>query len=810
MKIDVKVKMKRIVVLGIVFFMALSACSTGGNENNETRITTTTATGGATTFPPVQTTTSVPRPTTTSSLEPTTTSVQTPITTSTPAPATTTAPEPTTNNVNPQNAMLYPVMKSSDEWGYIDSNGDLVIDYIYDKSYFFSEGLASVSLNGKWGFVNLHGEFVIDPQYESCNNFHDGLAKVTWKEGEDYVGGYINKAGELLFKGFGYLFHDERALVQIENNFGYIDNKGKIVIEPVYDFAEGFSEGYARVYKDGWEEGWEGFIDTGGEVKIFLDYTSYSIYTRGFRGFRNGLASVRMKGNDGKFGFIDKDGNIVIEMIYDDTYGFSDGTAAVKYEGKWGYIDTKGEWVIEPQYDVCTPFREGFAFARPFGYKSGVSDDPYGGTLHGLGMIDTEGNFITEKIITYVVDGGGYTFLNEWQTLFKGELARMVLDDGRLVYLNKSGGIVWPRTSVAQEPTPTTPTTPTTPATPATPEAYITPFSDVRNNWNTNPNIPKEGNFRPEDIKTFWFNADTVFPGNEDLAEEIIENGKNPGLGIRALHERGITGRGVKVAIIDQNLAQPFHSEYGDRIMEYIDFGTNQGPESGSMHGPAVASLLVGQNCGTAPDAELYFAAAPSWKKDSAYYAEALRWIIETNRELPEGEKIRVVSVSAAPSGNGSPFSYNLEQWDEAVAEAQAEGILVLDCRNDNKTGIIKAGYYDPGSPDDITLFKAGFPGMQYQMRVDNGFIYAPTSFRTTAEHYDADSESYQYTGQGGLSWGIPYVAGVLALGWQVDPKLTNEEIISILFETAYTDKGCFTIINPPAFIAEIEARMSE
>jgi hypothetical protein len=126
---------------------------------------------------------------------------------------------------------------------------------------------------------------------------------------------------------------------------------------------------------------------------------------------------------------------------------------------------------------------------------------------------------------------------------------------------------------------------------------YIVPYSDVRNFIQNE--TPKEGNYDPEDIKTFWFNEDTVFPGCEDLAFEILEKGKNPGLGVRALHERGITGQGVKVAIIDQNLAQPFHLEYRDRIIEYFDVGTDQPPELGSMHGPAVASLLVGQSCGT-------------------------------------------------------------------------------------------------------------------------------------------------------------------------------------------------------------------
>jgi serine protease AprX len=337
----------------------------------------------------------------------------------------------------------------------------------------------------------------------------------------------------------------------------------------------------------------------------------------------------------------------------------------------------------------------------------------------------------------------------------------------------------------------------------------IAPYSDVRvipGNHAPTEKI-EVGNYDPADIKTFWFNGDTVFPGSEDLAAKILENGKYPGLGVEALHDQGITGKGVNVAIIDQNLAQPFHPEFVDRIAAYTDVGTSMSADAGSMHGPAVASLLVGKSCGVAPGADLYFAAAPSWTEDSEYYAKALLWIIEKNSTLPENDKIRVVSVSAAPSGDGSPFKKNLEMWDDAVAKAQAAGILVLDCRVGDDTGIVAPGYYDPEAPDDVARFKPGFPQHPVSGGRIDGVIVAPTSGRSTAEAYTADHNSYQYTGQGGLSWAIPYAAGVLALGWQVDPTLTNDEIVSLLFSSAYTDADGNRIINPPAFIKAVQSR---
>lgn len=64
------------------------------------------------------------------------------------------------------------------------------------------------------------------------------------------------------------------------------------------------------------------------------------------------------------------------------------------------------------------------------------------------------------------------------------------------------------------------------------------------------------------------FNTDTVWP--EDLPvcydpSAIMEAGKNPGLGVRSLHEQDITGKGVSIAIFDQTLLTG-HSEYKDNL----------------------------------------------------------------------------------------------------------------------------------------------------------------------------------------------------------------------------------------------------
>jgi serine protease AprX len=326
---------------------------------------------------------------------------------------------------------------------------------------------------------------------------------------------------------------------------------------------------------------------------------------------------------------------------------------------------------------------------------------------------------------------------------------------------------------------------------------FVNEFQDVR--W---ADLTKMvSSLSKELIATLWFNRDTQFGGSTEFSLSILEKGKNPGLGVRSLHRRGITGKGVSVAIVDQNLCLN-HPEFKGKVAEYKDIGCGQPADQGSMHAPGVMSLLAGSTIGTAPAVRVFFAAAPSWTADAKYQADALEWIVEKNRVLPQNDKIRVVSVSAAPSGKGSPFKKNNEAWDTAVEKAEKEGILVLDCTLDH--GIIGPCYYDPEDPDNLGKCQVGFPGLPGSNPLLKKRVGAPCSYRTTAEEYNDGYPSYQYCGRGGLSWSIPYAAGVLALGWQVRPDLKPEAIIKLLFETAHVTSDGYKIINPVVFIEAV------
>jgi hypothetical protein len=130
--------------------------------------------------------------------------------------------------------------------------------------------------------------------------------------------------------------------------FVSINTYGQFKTEKKYDYVTGPINGFA--------EGVLGDILNG--TRCLLDSTgkelTQCIYDQiGFRtlGFRNGFAVVR---NTGKYGFISRTGEEIIECKFECALNFSEGLAAVQENGKWGFINQKGAYVIANIYDSET------------------------------------------------------------------------------------------------------------------------------------------------------------------------------------------------------------------------------------------------------------------------------------------------------------------------------------------------------------------------------------------------------------------------------------------------------------------------
>jgi hypothetical protein len=154
------------------------------------------------------------------------------------------------------------------------------------------------------------------------------------------------------------LYHDRKnrdKLHNLEENanlspytlVGYKNDADEIVLEARFKDAGLFSEGlaYVKLMKK------YGYIDKQGNMVIKPNYLET-------KGFSEGLASVKIENINGLevWGFIDKQGNMIIQPQYEYVSSFSEGLCAVCINNLWGYISNTGDVIIPFQYEEAGDF----------------------------------------------------------------------------------------------------------------------------------------------------------------------------------------------------------------------------------------------------------------------------------------------------------------------------------------------------------------------------------------------------------------------------------------------------------------------
>lgn len=71
--------------------------------------------------------------------------------------------------------------------------------------------------------------------------------------------------------------------------------------------------------------------------------------------------------HQGKFGYINSRGQVLIPPVYYAAHEFSEGLAAVRENGLYGYINTRGQYLIPPAFDKASPFYNGLALVTKAG-----------------------------------------------------------------------------------------------------------------------------------------------------------------------------------------------------------------------------------------------------------------------------------------------------------------------------------------------------------------------------------------------------------------------------------------------------------
>lgn len=257
----------------------------------------------------------------------------------------------------------FAIFKKDGRYGVLNRDGSVAVDAIYESVGNFDNGLAAVKVDGRWGFINEKGEEVIKPRFEDSTApyFRENLAYVIINGKYGFIDPEGNEVIAPVFEK-AYAFEGDLAAVKVDGKIGFIDKTGNMVIPPAYDSVPtGWN---VRVWRDGFAivkvANKTGLIDRKGNTVLPTVYddveffATHPILTDGEENYYE--ISVKPQGT----GIICSKG-IVVEPVYEKISDYSEGLTAAKRDGKWGYLDTEGNIALPFEYDNASSFKGSYA-----------------------------------------------------------------------------------------------------------------------------------------------------------------------------------------------------------------------------------------------------------------------------------------------------------------------------------------------------------------------------------------------------------------------------------------------------------------
>ncbi|MCG8556303.1 MAG: WG repeat-containing protein [Proteobacteria bacterium] len=334
----------------------------------------------------------------------------------------------------------------SGRWGYLDASGHWAIKPRFRDAASFSEGMAWVRReDGAAGYVDHDGNWVLGPtggtivspgRRSDAGTSSERRARRVPAEHLRYpMGEFHEGLAPVRIEGVSQLvLPDRRRLSLSPHSYGFVDGMGQVAIAPAFDEVSHFEQGLAEVWLGSPLS--QAVIDTTGAyvvppimqqfalrsgitcmrkghsrvltdsgMDVIRDISEYGLLQTGLGRkqivlgepippfskqdavciFHEGLMPVH---KDGKYGFLNRRGELAIPLAFDEVRHFADGLAAARAGGRWGAINKRGRWVIPARFAEPFRFSEGLAGATKA--RDGL-----------IGFIDKRGVFVIPPRYTY-------------------------------------------------------------------------------------------------------------------------------------------------------------------------------------------------------------------------------------------------------------------------------------------------------------------------------------------------------------------------------------------------------------------------
>lgn len=285
-------------------------------------------------------------------------------------------------------------VKKSGRWQYIDKRGkmvlnssfvriDTLIDNMYNGAYneikanptSFHSGLLLVHRGNRYGYADTSGKMIIPPKFYMARDFSDGVALIV----TDTVVSAQMPGNDTLNKMYNKLPPDPATF-----KWSLIDSTGKVLCtldsaKSIKELGEGLT---AFTNADDYSAIW-GIVNKNGKIILAPQFEKQPI------GCSDGVVLVQVDGlsGDNKDGYLltfDKAGNRIAKIplcntsdcINDSNLNFHEGLLAVKVGRMWGYMDKNGNMVIPPQFDTALDFQNGLAVIVTMDSQVGAVNNP--------------------------------------------------------------------------------------------------------------------------------------------------------------------------------------------------------------------------------------------------------------------------------------------------------------------------------------------------------------------------------------------------------------------------------------------------
>ncbi len=307
------------------------------------------------------------------------------------------------------------IIKENGKEGLSDSEGKIIIKAEYKEirglGDNYQNGYIVVNTEGKYGVIDFTGNQVIENSYEDIADVYGNGMYVV----KDKTYKLIDKAGKTILDNFDSIksINGENIIVSVDGKYGVKNIENEELISTDYqDLIYAFSNYYIAK-----KDGKYGVVDTTGKTVLKFKYQNIayrevasffeaeksgntetiiidSNFEEKLTGYlsevntEKGYFRIKTSGEykyynfkfeeksaqeiltnntlflsqkDDKYGYTDKNGNVVVDYIYDDAreqnaYGF----VAVKKDGLWGSLDADGKIVAEPKYSLESNVYESF------------------------------------------------------------------------------------------------------------------------------------------------------------------------------------------------------------------------------------------------------------------------------------------------------------------------------------------------------------------------------------------------------------------------------------------------------------------